>query len=166
MALARMLPGGDPLAEALAAGDTPSPEMVAASEDTGALSVRMAVVSMASVIVGVIASMLLSSESGILRMTPFPYSQEILAQKARDIAAGLGYTDPPTDAAYNFDYDTDYYSWARMNLKPEQLRARVAQGQPPLIFFAYRQSPQYLSAKDPSGDITDDDPPETLSVTR
>ena len=33
--LARMLPGGDPLAEALAAGDTPSPEMVAASEDTG-----------------------------------------------------------------------------------------------------------------------------------
>src|SRR5580704_18947881 len=98
MALARMLPGGDPLAEALAAGDTPSPEMVAASEDTGALSVRMAVVSMASVIVGVIASMLLSSESGILRMTPFPYSQEILAQKARDIAAGLGYTDPPTDA--------------------------------------------------------------------
>ena len=55
LALARMLPGGDPLAEALAAGDTPSPEMVAASEDTGALSVRMAVASMAFVVVGLIA---------------------------------------------------------------------------------------------------------------
>jgi len=42
LAVARALPGGDPLAEALAAGDTPSPEMVAASEDTGALSVRAA----------------------------------------------------------------------------------------------------------------------------
>ena len=37
LALARMLPGGDPLAEALAAGDTPSPEMVAASGSTEGL---------------------------------------------------------------------------------------------------------------------------------
>ena len=52
LALARMLPGGDPLAEALAAGDTPSPAMVAASEDTGALSVRGAVACMAFVVAG------------------------------------------------------------------------------------------------------------------
>jgi len=38
--VARALPGGDPLAEALAAGDTPSPETVASSDDTGALSIR------------------------------------------------------------------------------------------------------------------------------
>ncbi len=41
--VSRALPGGDPLAEALAAGDTPSPQMVAASEDTGVLSVPAAV---------------------------------------------------------------------------------------------------------------------------
>jgi serine/threonine-protein kinase len=45
LAVARALPGGDPIAEALAAGDTPSPEMVAASED--ALSVRAAFVCLA-----------------------------------------------------------------------------------------------------------------------
>ena len=49
LAVSRSLPGGDPLAEALAAGDTPSPEMVAASEDTGSLSVRAAVVCVAAV---------------------------------------------------------------------------------------------------------------------
>ena len=42
LALARMLPGGDPLAEALAAGDTPSPEMVAASGSTEGLRPAMA----------------------------------------------------------------------------------------------------------------------------
>ena len=163
LTLARMLPGGDPLAEALAAGDTPSPEMVAASEDTGALSVRMAIVSLGFVIVGIIASLLLSAQSSILRMTPFPNSQEILAQKARDIAALLGYTEPPVDEAYDFDHDADYVSWAHSNLKTDQFRAQVAQGEPPLIFFTYRQSPHYLAAKDPRGTIADDDPPETLS---
>ena len=90
LAVARALPGGDPLAEALAAGDTPSPEMVAASEDTGALSVRAAVVCMAFVVVGLIALLLLSSRTNILRPTPFPNSQEILARQAREIAARQG----------------------------------------------------------------------------
>ena len=36
----RALPGGDPLAAALAAGETPSPEMVAAAGSTEALSAR------------------------------------------------------------------------------------------------------------------------------
>jgi serine/threonine-protein kinase len=54
--IARALPGGDPLAEALAAGETPSPEMVAASEDTGALSVRATAACFAFVVVALIAA--------------------------------------------------------------------------------------------------------------
>ena len=38
--VAAALPGGDPLAAALAAGETPSPEMVAAAGDTDSISVR------------------------------------------------------------------------------------------------------------------------------
>jgi len=53
--VARALPGGDPLAEALAAGDTPSPEMVAASDDTGTLSVRAAIVCLVVIGAGLIA---------------------------------------------------------------------------------------------------------------
>ena len=165
LALARMLPGGDPMAEALAAGDTPSPEMVAGSEDTGVLSVRMAVVSMACVVVGLIALLLLTAKSTVLRFTPFPNSYEILGQKARDIAARLGYTDPPADHTSGFKYDTDYLDWAGKNLKPDQFRSRIAEGQPALIFFSYRQSPQYLWPKASIAQIDDDenDPPEMLS---
>ena len=38
LAVAAALPGGDPLAAALAAGETPSPEMVAAAGETSALA--------------------------------------------------------------------------------------------------------------------------------
>ena len=144
LAVARALPGGDPLAEALAAGDTPSPEMVAASEDTGALSVRAAVVCMAFVVVGLIALLLLSSRTSILRLTPFPNSQEILARQAREIAARLGYTDPPTDSYDAFSYENEYHDWAERNLKKEDYREQVRLGQPSLIYFTHRESPDYL----------------------
>ena len=41
LAVAAALPGGDPLAAALAAGETPSPELVAAAGETDGLSRRL-----------------------------------------------------------------------------------------------------------------------------
>ena len=43
LAVAAALPGGDPLAAALAAGETPSPEMVAAAGEGEGLSPRVAI---------------------------------------------------------------------------------------------------------------------------
>ncbi len=159
LAVARALPGGDPLAEALAAGDTPSPEMVAASEDTGALSVRAAVVCLAFVVVGLIAVMLLSSRTLILRLTPFPNSQEILVRQGREIAARLGYTDPPIDTYYGFNEEIEYRVWAERNLKKEDYREQIRLGQPSLISFFYRESPDYLEPRDSNGQPTPNDPP-------
>src|SRR5262249_29459370 len=93
--VSRALPGGDPLAEALAAGETPSPEMVAASDDTGALSVRFAVACLVFIIAGLIGALVLSARTNPLRRTLFPDSPEILARKARDIAQHVGYSDLP-----------------------------------------------------------------------
>ena len=44
MAVAAALPGGDPLAAALAAGETPSPQMVAAAGETAGLSPRVGLI--------------------------------------------------------------------------------------------------------------------------
>lgn len=159
--LARALPGGDPLAEALAAGDTPSPEMVAASEDTGALSVRAAVVCLISVFVGLIIAIALGNSTSILRMTPVPDPPEVLARKARDLANTFGYTDPPMDSVFRFDLDNSYNEWANANLKLPERRAQLAQGQPPVILLWYRQSPQPLV---PTGwdSVSSTDPPPLL----
>jgi len=42
--VAAALPGGDPLGEALAAGETPSPQMVAAAGETTEISPRLLIV--------------------------------------------------------------------------------------------------------------------------
>ena len=60
--VARSLPGGDPLTEALAAGERPSPDMVAASENTGVLSVLGAVACLAAILVGL--AILIASSIG------------------------------------------------------------------------------------------------------
>ena len=60
--VAAALPGGDPLAAALAAGETPSPEMVAASGETEGLRPAVAWGLLAGVIVLVTAAILLSAE--------------------------------------------------------------------------------------------------------
>src|SRR5215472_16214519 len=51
LAVSAVLPGGDPLAAALAAGETPSPEMVAAAGETVGLRPRIALVCLAAVLV-------------------------------------------------------------------------------------------------------------------
>jgi serine/threonine-protein kinase len=159
LALARMLPGGDPLAEALAAGDTPTPAMVAASEATGTLSVRGAVACMATVVAGLVALVLINTMSSVLRLTPLPYSPEVLAQKARDIASRVGYRDPVIDDNSSWNTHTAYREWAQENLKRDEYRELVRYRQPPLIYFAYRQSPQYLEPLAPGAVITFNDPP-------
>ena len=159
LALARMLPGGDPLAEALAAGDTPTPAMVAASDATGALSVRGAVACMALVVVGLVALLLMTAKSNILRLTPLPHSHEVLAQEARELAASFGYTDPPLDSYNGFEFRDAYKTWAEKNLKPEEYREQVRRGQPALIHFFYNESPQYFEPRAPSGRPSANDPP-------
>ena len=55
IAVASALPGGDPLAAALAAGETPSPEMVAAAAETDRLSMRTIGICVVTIAVGLIA---------------------------------------------------------------------------------------------------------------
>src|SRR5262249_2810637 len=51
LAVAASLPGGDPLAEALAAGETPSPELLVAAGEAEALPVWMGVLAVAAAVV-------------------------------------------------------------------------------------------------------------------
>ena len=144
LAVADALPGGDPLAAALAAGDTPTPGMVAASVDTQGISVRTAGICLAWIVTGCVAAVILGEEANILQRTPFPHSPEILAQKADEMIQSLGYTAPLGDRAYNFRFDTAYLNYADKQAKPAAYRDQLARGQPPLIYFWYRQSPEQL----------------------
>jgi hypothetical protein len=134
------------LAAALAAGETPSPEMVAAAGDADRVSVRTVGICVAWILAGLVAAAVLGGKTNLLTKTRLPKPPAVLEQKAEDVIQSLGYTEPPTDRAYGFLYSTEYQSYAEKHEKPATYQAQLAKGQPPLIYFWYRQSAQYLEA--------------------
>jgi len=169
LAVSAALPGGDPLAAALAAGETPSPEMVAAAGETVGLRPRIALVCLAAVLVALgWIGFLGVHYSGLDRMR-LEQTPEVLVQKAREITARLGYPDHPLDAAYSFDYDGDLQEAIEKNDKPRPDWNFILARRPTLLHFWYRQSPDYMYAdgfRDQylnPGIVTPSDPPPTQS---
>ena len=160
LAIVAALPGGDPLAAALAAGSTPSPEMVAAAGENDAMPVRTAVRWMTAALAGLTVALLLAGMANPLTSMRFDKSTDVLAQIARDVTESLGYTEQPTDRAYGFgDGLLSYQRYAASRLSPEEYRAQRASGKSPLVYFWYRQSPRYLEPVSPLGMVNTADPP-------
>src|SRR6185503_11748765 len=62
LAVAAALPGGDPIGAALAAGETPSPELLAEAGQSGGLSPALAWAGLGAVLLGTIAVVLLGQK--------------------------------------------------------------------------------------------------------
>ncbi|MGA2148940.1 MAG: serine/threonine-protein kinase [Bryobacteraceae bacterium] len=146
LAVAAALPGGDRLAAALAAGETPSPEMVAEAGEGQGLSPRVAFSLLAAILVvlAVCASLALQ-RSALERMRP-PYSPEVLAQKARDLIATLGYNGTPADSAAGFSWYSEFTQYASAHDKPHPKWSEILAGQPSPLHFWYRQADSDLFA--------------------
>jgi serine/threonine-protein kinase len=97
LSVAGALPGGDPLAAALAAGETPSPEMVAAAGEGEGLALKVAIPLLLVVLMGLPIALKLRS-SALMTLSP-EYGPEVLAQKSRDIATKFGASTRPFDEA-------------------------------------------------------------------
>ena len=107
--MAAALPGGDPLAEALAAGETPSPQMVAAAGETTGLAPRLAVASLAAVIVGLAAVVFIGLKVSGLELMNGLLPPEVLDQKAREIIEQARLLRPPPwTTPRMFYYNTDF----------------------------------------------------------
>jgi serine/threonine-protein kinase len=167
--VAGALPGGDPLAAALAAGETPSPQMVAASGETSGPRPRVAVACLASVIVALGLVVFLGIHYSGLEKMRLELTPEVLTQKAREIIARLGYSERPIDSATGLDYDNDLKDSVEKNEKPHPNWEAVLAGRPSLLRFWYRQSPDHMMAEGfqdqllNPGIVGRDDPPTILS---
>jgi serine/threonine-protein kinase len=138
--VAAALPGGDPLAAALAAGETPSPEMVAASGSTEGLRPWVAWACLASVILGIGAVVLLGRWANLIQRVPVDLPPEVLANKAREILKNVDYAESPVDSASGFE------SRAQSPNPHPNDRWFTRWDNPPAfaIQFWYRQSPHTL----------------------
>ena len=140
--VAAALPGGDPLAAALAAGETPSPEMVAAAPKQGGLRPAIAVSLLAAVIVMIALISFMSRWNALYRTVPLAKSPEVLRERATQIVNNLGFTSEPGDSAHGFTSDQRYLDYIH-DTDPSVTRwDKLRIGQPAALYFWYRQSPR------------------------
>ncbi|MGH9411493.1 MAG: serine/threonine-protein kinase [Vicinamibacterales bacterium] len=160
IAVSAALPGGDPLAAALAAGETPSPEMVAAAGgDHAAMSTASGVVWLAVAAGLVLACAWVSGRTSLLARVPLTKPAAVLADRSETLRESFGYTEPFADRAYGFQYDTSYLGWADAHGSGRTHWAELPSGTPPVVRFWYRTSPTPIVPRDSGATINTSDPP-------
>jgi serine/threonine protein kinase len=141
--VAAALPGGDPVSAALAAGETPSPEMVAAAGPRGSLRPAVAWSYFAAAVVLIVGtSMFLVPHATDWGLEPMNKSPEVLADRAQELAQKLGYPEL-VDRAFWIGSEKDYFDYAEHHLSGKDWKHLTGrQPWPSSVSFWYRQSPQ------------------------
>jgi serine/threonine-protein kinase len=167
LAVSAALPGGDPLAAALAAGETPSPEMVAAAGEGAGLSLQVAVAAFVAVVALLGITYAMALRISLLERVHPEFSADVLAQKARDAIRELGYTERPQDEASGFAWDGGLVGHLQRNSNGTP--ARNIQSGPSPVTFWYRRSQQAMTGLQfhrdllTPGVVSRDDPAPILS---
>ncbi len=163
VAVMQGLPGGDPLAATLAAGETPSPELVAASGGEEGLEPRTAIACFAALLIGLAVAALFCDQWTIIGHTELPKPPVVLADSARTIIGDLGYDEEYFTTGWFEEPQYRHYDQGQAySLAYAPGRKRREGGTP--IYFWYRQSPSYLVPQEHmSRVVTLSDPPFTVA---
>ena len=152
------LPGGDPLAAAVAAGETPSPELVAASGEEGTLPRRTAWLLLGACVLALAAAVIPWQWITLANLVPFDGGPEVLQARARHVLASLGYTAAPGDSVWGIDADPDQQRILAARGSTARRFADSSRIRPTPYRFRYRQSPDDLRPLDVSGFVRPLDP--------
>ncbi len=156
LAVAAALPGGDPLAAALAAGETPSPELVAASGKTEGMDLRYSIPLLLFVVANVVTLPFLLISKSVLQRTPASYSLPVAGYQARKIAASLGYKQAPVDTYISFTSGMPAREYWKNHDRKGRSWDELMAAEPFFDYF-YRESPEALVAW-PVGDVHSNSP--------
>jgi serine/threonine-protein kinase len=160
LAAAALLPGGDPLAAAMAAGQTPSPEMVAAAGETTAplLSALQGVVAVIALGGLLAAAGALADRGSAAGQSAMHKSAPVLAEYARQVRAAAGFGAPAPYEAWGFDYDRAALRWYDAFGGPRERWTRLADAVPAVRFW-HRTSDRPIAPQNPLGGVSPGDPP-------
>ena len=149
------LPGGDPLAAALAAGETPSPELVANAGESGGLRPVVA----SGVLVIAFALVCISTWLSAPHFRPLRQSPEAMSFKAAAVLDALGYDHPPKHTASGFAVRSE---WVGRFAKLHRTADSLATAGPGTYFFWRRFAQGQLEPRDIHSSVVRlTDPPQT-----
>ncbi len=163
LAVAAALPGGDPLAAALAAGETPSPEMVANAGEVGGMRPALAIACLVAIIGGTFALVPLGRSAYLARIVSLPKSPAVLADRAAEILTKLGHTGPVVDTAYGFGVDSARLRHVEITDKSPNRWEGIREWRPSPLRFWYRTSPRHLIPPSSNDYVTPELPPLEVS---
>lgn len=158
-AVAAAFSGGDPLAAALAAGETPSPEMVAASVASEGLRPAVALGCLAVLLAALVWIAASASDVALISRVPWEASPAELENRAVEVLELTGWNAPAKDVADGFRMDPRFRrrSWTA---EEERLPWRdPATARPSPAAYWYRQSPRSLVPFGPTTRTRRADPP-------
>jgi len=127
--VATTLPGGDPLRAAMQAGETPSPETVAASGGSPAVSPAVSFGLLVAVLIGIALSAMVGRYADALNAIHGSKPPEALTERARELITRLGYDENAADSAW----------WLDVN---RSTTIPLSRESPEREQFFYRQSPE------------------------
>lgn len=145
LSVAAALPGGDPLAAALAAGELPSPELVAAAGESTAMPVKWALACLAVLVAGFGWTAFMSHRLTVPGLSGLPQPPQVLEEKSRSLAARFGYS-AVSDSAYGFETNHGVLHWLEGKYEAVEACVHMSDPQPSAVEFWYRQSPAALES--------------------
>jgi hypothetical protein len=163
LAVAASLPGGNPLADALAAGETPSPDLLVAAGETDAMAVGRALALFAVLAASLAIYIVLSPRATIAGLVPVDKAPAVLADRAEQILASFGHTGSPGDTAIGMALPPDYPRWIVETGQAKSRWQAGAKDTGPALVFWYRSSPREMAPTRPAATISTADPPVTTT---
>ncbi|HET7696714.1 MAG TPA: serine/threonine-protein kinase [Vicinamibacterales bacterium] len=163
LAVSAALPGGDPLAAALAAGQTPSPEMVAAAGTAGTMSAAAAMTIGAAIVIAGALLIGLYQRAQLSNIALLPKPPAALADRAQEIVAKLGYGDNAAASASGFATSRDWANYIAATSNDPSRWNRLRVTRPETYVFWYRTSPRVLRPIGDTNPIEGLNPPMTIA---
>jgi len=141
------LPGGDPLEAALIAGETPSPEMVAAAATVGDLRPAAAWAGLVAGLAMLVLAAWVSERRSLIRYVPMTKPADALVARARDVLSRLGYPAPAADSAWGVVVDQDLLQHVARHDRSLARWETLRTAAPGPVRLFYRESPLSLAAE-------------------
>lgn len=168
MVVAASLPGGDPLAAAIAAGETPSPALVAAAGSRGGLHPGGAIALIALAAACILGLVWLNPRTDLIAAVNPPMPRAVLEQKAREVVAAFedpsaltdGEFDPAAEAG-GWVVIQDYLAWLKQRDATPTRWAGVGQTWGGPLTFWYRAANEKLQPIGSTFIVEEDNPPRT-----
>jgi len=161
LAVSVLLPGGDPLAAALAAGETPSPEMVAAAGRHEAIPLVASLAGAAGIVLALVALTALYQRVMLINRLPPPKPPAALLDRAQEALATLGY-HRGFDSAHGVGFSHDYVRYLYERSDGANRWDGLSADRPPTFLLWHRTSPRLLEPAALQARVAYGDPP--LSV--